>query len=77
MGCDGGTIPTRDELVRLKQKPEKVKLWFDFVWLWGSQRQTLFLLQVDRDVEISARWRHCALSQQQLREPIVCCELGR
>ncbi|XP_062506169.1 replication termination factor 2-like isoform X2 [Corticium candelabrum] len=55
MGCDGGTIPTRDELVRLKQKPEKV----------------------DRDVEISARWRHCALSQQQLREPIVCCELGR
>jgi hypothetical protein len=55
MGCDGGTIPTRDELVKLKQKPEKV----------------------DRDVELSARWRHCALSQQELREPIVSCELGR
>ena len=23
MGCDGGTIPTRDELVKLKKKPEK------------------------------------------------------
>ena len=24
MGCDGGTIPTRGELVSLKKKPEKV-----------------------------------------------------
>lgn len=24
MGCDGGTIPRRDELVRLKKKPEAV-----------------------------------------------------
>lgn len=24
MGCDGGTIPKRDELVRTKKKPEKV-----------------------------------------------------
>ena len=23
MGCDGGTIPTRDELVKLKKKPEQ------------------------------------------------------
>ena len=23
MGCDGGTIPTRDELVRTKKNPEK------------------------------------------------------
>lgn len=33
MGCDGGTIPKRDELVRKKKKPEQVsvchlKLWF-------------------------------------------------
>lgn len=27
MGCDGGTIPRRDELVRVKKKPEQVKLW--------------------------------------------------
>ena len=25
MGCDGGTIPKRDELVKTKKKPEKVK----------------------------------------------------
>lgn len=24
MGCDGGTIPRRDELVRIKKKPEQV-----------------------------------------------------
>lgn len=24
MGCDGGTIPKRDELVRVKKKPEQV-----------------------------------------------------
>lgn len=26
MGCDGGTIPKRDELVKLKKKPEQVSL---------------------------------------------------
>ena len=26
MGCDGGTIPTRDELVRTKKKPEQVRV---------------------------------------------------
>lgn len=25
MGCDGGTIPRRDELVRTAKKPEQVK----------------------------------------------------
>ncbi len=24
MGCDGGTIPKRDELVKLRKKPEQV-----------------------------------------------------
>lgn len=28
MGCDGGTIPKRDELVRTKKKPEQVCLMF-------------------------------------------------
>jgi hypothetical protein len=55
MGCDGGTIPRRDELVRTKKKPE----------------------QVDKDAEIAAKWRHCALTQQPLVPPIICCELGR
>lgn len=28
MGCDGGTIPKRDELVRTKKKPEQVNRKF-------------------------------------------------
>lgn len=54
MGCDGGTIPKRDELVRMKKKPE----------------------QIDKNYELNAKWFHCALSQAELRTPIVCCELG-
>ncbi|XP_022091407.1 protein RTF2 homolog [Acanthaster planci] len=55
MGCDGGTIPRRDELVRLKKKPE----------------------QVDKNMERMAKWLHCAISQEGLRQPIMACELGR
>ncbi|KAF4528474.1 hypothetical protein B566_EDAN015936 [Ephemera danica] len=55
MGCDGGTIPRRDELVRLKKKPE----------------------QKDKESELSFRWRHCSITQQPLREPIVACGHGR
>ncbi|XP_076329685.1 replication termination factor 2 [Tachypleus tridentatus] len=55
MGCDGGTIPRRDELVRMKQKPE----------------------QKDKDAENVAKWKHCAITQEELRAPIVSCELGR
>ncbi|XP_077296312.1 replication termination factor 2 [Arctopsyche grandis] len=55
MGCDGGTIPKRDELVKLKKKPE----------------------QKDKDAELAFKWRHCALSQQVLQQPIVACSLGR
>lgn len=55
MGCDGGTIPKRDELVRTQKKPE----------------------QVDRDAETVAKWRYCAISQEELKLPIVSCELGK
>ncbi|GFS44767.1 replication termination factor 2 [Nephila pilipes] len=55
MGCDGGTIPRRDELVRTKKKPE----------------------QKDKNAETVAKWKHCAISQDPLRKPIVACELGR
>ena len=27
MGCDGGTIPRRDEMVKVKKKAEKVKYY--------------------------------------------------
>jgi len=55
MGCDGGTIPRRDELVRLKKKPE----------------------QKDKESELSFRWKHCAITQQPLQNPIVACGHGR
>uniref|UniRef100_A0A336KEN4 Replication termination factor 2 n=1 Tax=Culicoides sonorensis TaxID=179676 RepID=A0A336KEN4_CULSO len=55
MGCDGGTIPRRDELVRTKKKPE----------------------QKDKDAERVFRWKHCALTQQKLQQPIVMDGLGR
>ncbi|XP_053395259.1 replication termination factor 2-like [Mercenaria mercenaria] len=55
MGCDGGTIPRRDELVRTKQKPE----------------------QKDKTADLAAKWKHCAITQDQLREPVMACELGR
>ena len=35
------------------------------------------ILQVDRDVELQARWKYCALSGEELKQPVVACELGR
>ncbi|XP_061795744.2 replication termination factor 2 [Nerophis lumbriciformis] len=55
MGCDGGTIPKRHELVKGPKKVEKV----------------------DKNAELAAKWKYCALSQEKLRRPIVSCELGR
>lgn len=55
MGCDGGTIPRRNELVRTKKKKETT----------------------DKDAEIAAKWKYCAISSKELIAPIVSCELGR
>ncbi|XP_076233601.1 replication termination factor 2 [Calliopsis andreniformis] len=55
MGCDGGTIPRRDELVRVKKKPE----------------------QKDKAAELAFKWRHCAIKQLPLQQPVVGCALGR
>ena len=33
--------------------------------------------QKDRDMERNAKWSHCAISQRELRKPIVSCELGK
>ncbi|TRY87475.1 hypothetical protein DNTS_035303 [Danionella cerebrum] len=55
MGCDGGTIPKRHELVKGPKKVEKV----------------------DKNAELVAKWKYCALSQEKLKRPIVACELGR
>ncbi|XP_027200184.2 replication termination factor 2 [Dermatophagoides pteronyssinus] len=55
MGCDGGTIPRRDELVRIKKKKEAK----------------------DKEAEMAAKWKYCAISSKDLQPPIVSCELGR
>lgn len=55
MGCDGGTIPKRDELVRTKKKAE----------------------QKDKVAERSFLWRHCAISQTPLHDPVVACGMGK
>lgn len=37
----------------------------------------LCVLQVDKNAELAAKWKYCALSQERLKRPIVACELGR
>ncbi|XP_076870076.1 replication termination factor 2 isoform X2 [Brachyhypopomus gauderio] len=32
---------------------------------------------VDKNAELAAKWKYCALSQERLRRPIVACGLGR
>uniref|UniRef100_A0A8C8IWN7 Replication termination factor 2 n=1 Tax=Oncorhynchus tshawytscha TaxID=74940 RepID=A0A8C8IWN7_ONCTS len=33
--------------------------------------------KVDKNAELAARWKYCALSTEKLRRPIVACDLGR
>ena len=41
MGCDGGTIPRRDELVRIKKKPEQV--FYNLLFSYASKLTVSFL----------------------------------
>lgn len=38
---------------------------------------TCLCFQVDKNAELVAKWKYCALSQEKLRRPIVACEMGR
>ena len=88
MGCDGGTIPRRDEMVKLKKKAEKVSEYWErkgfmtrtcdvHVCCLAFPSLSSLCFQADRDMELMARWRHCALSGEELKQPIVACDLGR
>ena len=55
MGCDGGTIPKRSEMIKTKKKARRDK----------------------KQEELVARWFYCALSNHELRRPVMGCELGR
>jgi len=54
MGCDGGSIPKRVELVKNKEKPSKP----------------------DKATLLHAKFFHCFLSKELLKEPIVGDKLG-
>ena len=75
MGCDGGSIPRRDEMVKLKKKAQKV--------VYASRIRNMYVftayirIQADKDMELQARWKYCALSGEELKQPVVACELGR
>lgn len=34
-------------------------------------------LQKDKESEIAAKWKLCAITQEPLQKPIVACELGK
>lgn len=77
MGCDGGTIPRRDELVKTKKKAIKVRRLFSII---SNEKKTLLLdltLQNPKDVEKAAKWNNCHLTQQPLQKPIVADLLGK
>lgn len=47
MGCDGGTIPRRDELVRVKKKPEQVNKIHNVNKFWNFDlKYIVFLVQI-------------------------------
>jgi hypothetical protein len=61
MGCDGGSIPTRRELVRTASNSQ------------SSLPNTNF----DAQMRNTESWFICALSREPLRQPIVSCPKGR
>uniref|UniRef100_A0A2K6KLM8 Replication termination factor 2 n=2 Tax=Rhinopithecus TaxID=542827 RepID=A0A2K6KLM8_RHIBE len=78
MGCDGGTIPKRHELVKGPKKVEKVRhLKTGKEWCSLTVKGKQEWEGVDKDAELVAQWNYCTLSQEILRRPIVACELGR
>lgn len=56
----------------LKYSFQKLECIIDFIS--SLSRKTK---QKDKEAEMAYRWRHCALTQERLREPIVMCGLGR
>lgn len=74
MGGDGGSIPQRVDMVRMKNKKLK-----DNLGSLGYQKNTL-VSKNNNDYNPKELkefyFNHCAISQEYLKEPVTCCRLG-
>lgn len=74
MGCDGGTIPRRDELVRVKKKPEAVSNFYQAAIVMVPVFMCILVLY-DRktktrswdSIGVAATWRSWNFSHRSLR----------
>ncbi|SCQ16256.1 replication termination factor, putative [Plasmodium ovale] len=74
MGGDGGSLPQRVDLVRMKNKKLK-----ENSGSLGYEKNTLVTINHNKinKREIKDYFlSHCALSQEILKEPFFCCRLG-
>jgi len=69
MGCDGGTIPTRDEQVRLKKKPEVKDAEGERLCRWGQ----CALSQKALKAPVVA----CQLGRLYNKEAVICMLLNK
>lgn len=81
MGLDGGTIISRSDILRGQSWDVANADGGASTSSRGGQLSAGKVhtgrRRVDPAERRRARWSHCALSGEPLREPIVCCGLGR
>ena len=81
MGLDGGTIISRSDILRGQSWEVANSDGGASTSSRGGQLSANKVhtgrRRADPAAQRRARWSHCALSGEPLREPIVCCGLGR
>ncbi|GAW80332.1 replication termination factor [Plasmodium gonderi] len=74
MGGDGGSLPQRVDLVRMKNKRLK-----ENTGSLGYEKNTLVTVNQNKCSKKELKehyFNHCAISQEVLQEPFFCCRLG-
>ncbi|KAI4839497.1 replication termination factor [Plasmodium brasilianum] len=74
MGGDGGSLPQRVDLVRMKNKKLK-----ENTGSLGYEKNTLVTINHNKYSKKELKeyyFNHCAISQEALKEPFFCCRLG-
>ena len=81
MGLDGGTIISRSDILRGQSwdvaNADRGASTSSRGGQLSAGKVHTGRRRVDPAERRRARWSHCALSGEPLREPIVCCGLGR